>query len=45
MPTGLNRIDFTNGSLGDTFYFRGKLKQLMYFDTALTDSELQTLTT
>ena len=44
MPTGLDRIDFTNGSLGSTFYFGGKLKQLMYFDTALSDSELQTLT-
>ena len=44
MPTGLDRIDFTNGSLGSVFYFRGKLKQLMYFDTALSDSELQTLT-
>ncbi len=44
MPTGLDRIDFTNGSLGSSFYFRGKLKQLMYFNTALTNSELQTLT-
>ena len=44
MPTGLDRIDFTNGNLGSAFYFSGKLKQLMYFDTALSDSELQTLT-
>lgn len=44
MPTGLDRIDFTNGNLGSTFYFRGKLKQLMYFDTALTNAELITLT-
>lgn len=44
MPTGLDRIDFQNGNLGSTYYFRGKLKQLMYFDTALSDSELQTLT-
>jgi hypothetical protein len=43
-PTGLDRIDFTNGNLGSAFYFSGKLKQLMYFDTALSDSELQTLT-
>lgn len=40
----LDRIDFQNGSLGSTFYFRGKLKQLMYFDTGLTNTELQTLT-
>ncbi len=45
MPTGLDRIDFQNGNLGSTFYFRGKLKQLMYFDTALTNAELITLTT
>jgi len=44
MPTGLDRIDFTNGSLGSVFYFRGKLKQLMYFDTALSNSELIQLT-
>lgn len=44
MPTGLDRIDFTNGNLGSTFYFRAKLRQLIYFNTALSDSELQTLT-
>jgi len=44
MPTGLDRIDFQNGNLGSAFYFRGKLKQLMYFDTALSDAELITLT-
>lgn len=43
-PSGLDRIDFTNGNLGSTFYFTGKLKQLMYFDTGLTNTELQTLT-
>ena len=45
VPTGLDRIDFQNGNLGSTFYFRGKLKQLMYFDTGLTNAELITLTT
>lgn len=45
MPTGLDRIDFTNGNLGSTYYFTGKLKQLMYFDTALSNTELQELTT
>ena len=44
MPTGLDRIDFTNGSLGSTFYFRGKLKQLMTFNEALSDTELENLT-
>lgn len=44
MPTGLDRIDFQNGNLGSIFYFTGKLKQLMYFDTALTNTELETLT-
>tara|TARA_R110000765_G_scaffold372592_1_gene463046 strand:+ start:22893 stop:24083 length:1191 start_codon:yes stop_codon:yes gene_type:complete len=44
-PNGtLNTIDFTNGNLGSDYYFDGSLKQLMYFDTALSDSELQTLT-
>ena len=44
MPTGLDRIDFTNGNLGSTFYFRAKLKQLMYFNEALSDSELEEIT-
>jgi hypothetical protein len=43
-PTGLDRIDFTNGNLGSGFYFSGKLKQLQYFNEALTDSELETIT-
>ena len=44
-PEGtLNTIDFTNGNLGSDYYFNGNVKQLMYFDTALSDSELQTLT-
>ena len=43
-PSGLDRIDFQNGNLGSSFYFTGKLKQLMYFDTGLTNTELQTLT-
>ena len=43
-PSGLDRIDFQNGNLGGSFYFTGKLKQLMYFDTGLTNTELQTLT-
>ena len=41
-PTGLDRIEFSrNGSA----YFLGKVKQLQVFKTALSDSELATLTT
>jgi len=42
LPTGLNTLNFNNGAGGDSFY--GKTKQLQYFDTALTDSELEQLT-
>ena len=40
---GLDRINFDRGDGGDDFF--GKCKQLMYFDTILTDAELITLTT
>ena len=40
---GLERINFDRGDGGDDFF--GKCKQLMYFDTILTDAELTTLTT
>jgi hypothetical protein len=40
---GLDRINFDRGDGGDDFF--GKCKQLMYFDTILTDAELTTLTT
>ena len=44
-PNGtLSEINFDNGTLGATFYYEGKLKQLIYFNEALSDSELQTLT-
>jgi len=42
-PTGLNRLDFGRADNQRTFF--GKVKQLQYFDTALTDLELQELTT
>jgi hypothetical protein len=42
-PTGLNVINFDNGASGSNFY--GNTKQLIYFPTALSDSELATLTT
>lgn len=41
-PTGLNTLRFEDGSGGNDFY--GKCKQLIYFNEALSDSELQTLT-
>jgi hypothetical protein len=40
----LTTLDFGIGLLGSDYYFNGNVKQLMYFDTALSDSELQTLT-
>jgi len=42
MPSGLSELAFDSGAGGDDFY--GKTKQLMTFKTALTDSELETLT-
>jgi len=41
-PTGLNTLRFEDGSGGNDFY--GKCKQLIYFNEALSNSELQTLT-
>ncbi len=41
-PTGLIELAFDDGVGGNDFY--GKIKQLMTFKTALSDSELQTLT-
>ena len=42
VPTGLQEIDFDNGAGGADFY--GKTKQLQYFDSELTDSQLEYLT-
>ena len=42
LPTGLTKLNFDNGAGGNDFY--GKTKQLMTFKKALTDSELETLT-
>jgi hypothetical protein len=41
-PIGLNTINFDRGDGASDFY--GNTKQIQYFDTALTDSELETLT-
>jgi hypothetical protein len=42
VPTGLNRIGFDDGFGGSPFY--GNTKQIQYFNTALNDTELETLT-
>ena len=41
-PIGLNEISFDNAVGGDNFY--GNTKQIQYYDSALTDSELEELT-
>ena len=41
-PTGLNTLRFEQGDGGNDFY--GKTKQLQYHNSALTDSELEQLT-
>ena len=41
-PTGLDRLEFSRNG---TAHFFGKVKQLQVFKTALTDTELATLTT
>jgi hypothetical protein len=41
-PTGLSELAFDDGGGGADFY--GNTKQIQYYDTALTDSELETLT-
>ena len=42
IPTGLDTLSFDRGDLLNPFY--GNTKQIQYFDSALTDSELETLT-
>jgi len=42
-PIGLDRLNFDSGSGSSDFY--GKVKDLRYYDTALTDAELKELTT
>jgi hypothetical protein len=41
-PIGLDRINFDRGNGLNVFY--GNIKQIQYFDTALTDQELEQLT-
>jgi len=42
VPVGLNELSFDNAVGGDNFY--GKTKEIGYYDTALTDEELEYLT-
>ena len=42
VPTGLNQLKFANFSNSEPFY--GKAKQIQYYNSALTDSELEQLT-
>ena len=42
MPSGLDELAFDSGSGSLDFY--GNTKQIQYYDSALTDSELETLT-
>ncbi len=42
MPSNLNSLSFDQGDGNNPFY--GKTKELGYYDTALTDAELETLT-
>ena len=42
LPTGLNTLNFDNGAGGGDFY--GKTKEIAYYNTILTDAELETLT-
>ena len=41
-PSGLKEIDFDNGASGSNYY--GKTKEIGYYNTILTDLELETLT-
>lgn len=42
MPSGLSKISFDKGNVSDEFY--GSIKQIQYFDSALNDSDLETIT-
>ena len=42
LPTGLNTLNFNDGAGGADYY--GKTKEIGYYDTVLTDLELETLT-
>ena len=41
-PSNLSQLDFDNAAGSDNFY--GNTKQIQYFDSALTDTDLEELT-
>ena len=44
LPSGLKILDFNNGQSNQTSELYGKTKEVGYYDAALTDSELEYLT-
>ena len=44
LPTGLNQLDLDYGNPSGSYPFNGKTKEIAYYNTALTDAELETLT-
>tara|TARA_R110001606_G_scaffold358326_1_gene509905 strand:- start:766 stop:1977 length:1212 start_codon:yes stop_codon:yes gene_type:complete len=44
LPTGLNQLDLDYGNPSGSYPFYGNTSQVQYFDSALTDSELEKLT-
>lgn len=44
LPTGLIRLDFDSGRSDEIYNFYGKVKQVAVFNKALTDSELEQIT-
>ena len=44
LPTGLNQLDLNYGNPSNSYPFYGKTKEIAYYDTILTDLELETLT-
>jgi len=45
LPIGLNRLDMDFGNGSKSYPFRGNVKDLRVYNTALTDAELVALTT
>ena len=44
LPTGLNQLDLDYGNPSGSYPFNGKTKEIGYYNTILTDAELETLT-
>ena len=45
LPVGLSKLDFNYGNVSNSYPFYGNVKQLLVFNTALSDADLATLTT